>query len=293
MHTYLRAVGFLNFSKKEFDSFLYGEAVNHPDHTEVAEDPDGNPIVEFRKEVSDDMGIAMRGYFNDEDDFVLDYYFPYRTALRLSYRDDVVSIVSQSDNNAYYGIIDDVRIGTDLVFFVQDMFSVLNSDLRDFDYAGVEGSSLSALSANGKILLPVEKNENSVQKEKQKSKKRNELRAKAKTGDEDAIQVLAFEDMDLYSSISRRVENEDIYTIVSSALLPSGIESDKYSILADIIDIHQFVNRYTMQVIDVLTVIYNEFIIDIAINEKDLLGVPAIGRRFKGEIWMQGRVMMK
>jgi hypothetical protein len=29
----------------------------------------------------------------------------------------------------------------------------------------------------------------------------------------------------------------------------------------------------------------------IAINEKDLLGTPAPGRRFKGEIWLQGNVI--
>ena len=28
----------------------------------------------------------------------------------------------------------------------------------------------------------------------------------------------------------------------------------------------------------------------VCINEKDLLGVPAIGRRFKGNVWMQGEV---
>ncbi|WP_368076768.1 DUF3881 family protein [Eubacterium sp. AF15-50] len=39
-----------------------------------------------------------------------------------------------------------------------------------------------------------------------------------------------------------------------------------------------------------LTLDCNDLIYDVCINEKDLLGEPAIGRRFKGVIWMQGKV---
>ncbi|HCO40058.1 MAG TPA: DUF3881 domain-containing protein, partial [Lachnospiraceae bacterium] len=37
-----------------------------------------------------------------------------------------------------------------------------------------------------------------------------------------------------------------------------------------------------------LGLVCNDVPIDICINEKDLFGVPEVGRRFKGQIWLQG-----
>ena len=34
----------------------------------------------------------------------------------------------------------------------------------------------------------------------------------------------------------------------------------------------------------------NDLLFDICINEKDLYGIPEVGRRFKGNIWMQGKI---
>ena len=34
----------------------------------------------------------------------------------------------------------------------------------------------------------------------------------------------------------------------------------------------------------------NDVEFDVCINAKDLLGLPEVGRRFKGNIWMQGTV---
>jgi hypothetical protein len=36
----------------------------------------------------------------------------------------------------------------------------------------------------------------------------------------------------------------------------------------------------------------NDIFFDVCINEKDLMGQPAIGRRFKGNVWMQGTVCL-
>ena len=34
----------------------------------------------------------------------------------------------------------------------------------------------------------------------------------------------------------------------------------------------------------------NEMMFDLCINKEDLIGEPAIGRRFRGDIWLQGEV---
>ena len=86
------------------------------------------------------------------------------------------------------------------------------------------------------------------------------------------------------------IANEDILSIVDSYFMPYGIESDQYSILGEIVDYRMENNKMTGDKICLLTLDCNDLIYDVCINEKDLLGEPAIGRRFKGVIWMQGKV---
>ena len=48
------------------------------------------------------------------------------------------------------------------------------------------------------------------------------------------MESLTIEDLDLYSMASRRATREDIYSIVDTTFMPSGIECDQYSILGEI-----------------------------------------------------------
>ena len=116
--------------------------------------------------------------------------------------------------------------------------------------------------------------------------------AQAREGNEEAIENLTLEDMDMYSILSRRVMNEDIFSIVSSTFMPYGIESDQYSILGEILDYTIVENSITKEHIYCMKIECNDLIFDVCINSKDLIGEPAVGRRFKGNIWMQGSVQL-
>ena len=72
--------------------------------------------------------------------------------------------------------------------------------------------------------------------------------------------------------------------------MPTGVECDQYSILGEIVNIRVKSNVYTHENILDLKVKCMDAVFHVCINEKDLLGVPAIGRRFKGNVWMQGEV---
>ena len=72
--------------------------------------------------------------------------------------------------------------------------------------------------------------------------------------------------------------------------MPYGIESDQYSILGEILDYQVIENRLTQEKLYVLNINCNDLVFDVCINSKDLMGEPAIGRRFKGIIWMQGTI---
>jgi hypothetical protein len=50
------------------------------------------------------------------------------------------------------------------------------------------------------------------------------------------------------------------------------------------------VNSHTKEEIYDLQLLCNDITFRLCINKQDLLGEPVIGRRFKGNIWMQGSI---
>ena len=90
--------------------------------------------------------------------------------------------------------------------------------------------------------------------------------------------------------VSRRILNEDIFSIVETYFMPYGIECDMYSVLGDILNYEVVENSYTKEKIVIMTINCNDLIFDVCINEEDLMGEPKVGRRFKGNIWLQGKI---
>ena len=117
--------------------------------------------------------------------------------------------------------------------------------------------------------------------------------AQARDGDEDAIESLTLEDMDTYAILSRRIVKEDVLSIVKSTFMPYGIESDQYSVIGEIVDYTRMENKITNEVIYGLKLECNDILFDVCINEQDLLGEPEVGRRFKGNVWMQGSLCLE
>ncbi len=288
MHGYMRSIGFRNIGRSEL-SAIFHDAMRHPDYSDTALDSEGYEYSELRKEVVSGMGIAFRGAYDENDRFVMDYYYPYREASVLSTYAEV-EMIKESDRESFLGLCEESRLGVDLIFFVQDMMVVLESDQRNTSRVDFGGVRLSGLASSGKILLPIERSEQVRAESRKQSTRRQELVAAARVGDQDAFEQLTLDDMDIYSSIARRIGTEDVLSIVNTYFMPNGIESDKYSILGEIMGVKKIINHYTMEAIFIMSVNCNDMMFEICINEKDLLGEPAIGRRFKGDIWMQGKV---
>ena len=119
---------------------------------------------------------------------------------------------------------------------------------------------------------------------------RNQMLAAARQGDQEAIESLTLEDIDLYTSISRRAKTEDVLTIVESYFMPYGISCDQYAVLGNILSVDTMTNFSTGEEIYRMSLECNDLVFDVCINKKDLYGEPAAGRRFRGNIWLQGIV---
>ena len=219
----------------------------------------------------------------------MEYYYPYLCGRSISTREPA-EVEKHAEKESYAGICDEVRIGVTLIFYLQnivDYLAVKNSK----GYMNLaDGIILGALSTEGKILLPINKTEKKPDSTKKESKDRNCLIAAARDGDEDAIENLTLEDIDTYSLLSRRIAHEDVLSIVDSYFMPYGIESDQYSILGEIMDVALLQNKLTQENIYSMEILCNDIVFDVCINQKDLLGEPEVGRRFKGNVWMQGSI---
>ena len=289
MHHFLNSVGFKNLKKQEDLDQLLQSIVSSPTSHMVAVDSEGNEYAEFVKEFGDSMGIMVRGRFMTDDTFRIDYYVPYLRGEGVT-SEEQIEIQKHSEKESYAGICDEVSLGVSLIFYLQNTAEYLNERNIFPITKGRENVTLAGLSVNGKIILPVNKNEKQKKNIKKSTQNRNHLIAAAREGDEEAIESLTLEDMDTYSMLSRRIAYEDILTIVDTCFMPYGIESDQYSVIGEILDYRITKNEQSKEEVYIMKIDTNGLVYDICINKEDLLGEPEIGRRFKGSIWMQGRI---
>jgi len=290
MHRYLRAIGFSNLKSRLQVNNLLAYVIQNADEKKYTSTNDMDIMfAEYSMDFAENLGITVRGEFNEENQFVFDYYFPYSRGTQISSYEDI-SIERHAEKESYAGICDDIKVGVSLIFYLQNVISYLK--IKNADRLPIKGTSLilSALSVDGTILLPLEKRESDLKKTKKESINRSKLIAAARNGDENAMESLTLEDIDTYTNISRKILKQDVFTLVDTYFMPYGVECDQYSVLGEIID-YQFVeNKMTKEEICQMTICCNDLYFDVSINKKDLLGEPKTGRRFKGIIWMQGHI---
>ena len=288
MHKFLRSIGFSELKKEELEK-LFEQIIKCPTVRKIATDSEGNEFAEISKEFGEFFGISVRGIYREDDTFEIEYYYPYLCGKMISTREPA-EVEKHAEKESYAGICDEVRIGVTLIFYLQNVVDYL-AVRKNKGYMNLaEGVVLGGLSTEGKILLPVNKAENKVRNTRKDGMDRNNLIAAARDGDESAIENLTLEDIDTYSLLSRRIMHEDILSIVDSYFMPYGIESDQYSILGEIIDCSLLQNHMTEENIYCLDILCNDIPFSVCINQKDLVGEPEIGRRFKGTVWMQGSI---
>lgn len=291
MHKYLRAIGFSKFeSRKDLKKLLTDVVMDATSRTYTTS-ADDVMLGEFCKDFALNMGIAVCGEFDEEDGdkFVYDYYYPYLRGRGITTTEDV-SVERHASKESYAGVCDDIKVGVSLIFYLQNMIPYIKAQAQK--RLPIRGTSLtlSALSIKGTIMMPIMKDEYQKQKIQKESKNRNNLIAAARRGDEDAIETLTLEDMDMYSIISKKIQKEDVFSLVDTYCMPYGVECDQYSILGEIMDCQMVKNNITGEDIYQMSIYCNELTFDLCINAADLYGEPQVGRRFKGIIWLQGYI---
>lgn len=289
MHKYMRAIGFSTLESRKKLQELLAEVVVRADRRAVTMNQNNTLLGEFSKNFAEGLGIAVCGEFDDEEKFIYEYYYPFLEGSGITSYEDV-SVERHADKDSYAGVCDDIKVGISLIFYLKNRLPYIKAQTAN--RLPIRGTTLtlSALSVSGTILYPIQKDEEQIARVKRDSATRNTLMAAARKGDEEAIETLTLEDMDIYTAISKRIQKEDIFTLVDTYFMPYGVECDQYSILGEIVGMTLTTNKLTDEKVYILTICCNELIFDLSINATDLFGEPQVGRRFKGVIWLQGNI---
>ncbi|MDE5891292.1 MAG: DUF3881 family protein [Acetatifactor sp.] len=283
----MRAIGFSEYTDRTKLKELLKSVILTADQRAYTINDEDVMLGEFSKNFADHMGVTVCGEFDEEDKFTYEYYYPYLRGRGITSTEDI-SVERHASKESYAGVCDDIKVGISMIFYLQNRIPYVKAH-----FCGelpIRGTSLtlSGLSVQGSVLLPIEKDELQKQRVIQDSAKRTNLIAAARKGDEDAIEMLTMEDMDMYSTISRKIQKEDVFSIVDTYFMPYGVECDHYSVLGEIIESEKVRNSLTGEEIYLIKICCNELTFDVAINIIDMLGEPQVGRRFKGIIWLQG-----
>ena len=288
-HRYLRSIGFSGTkSRKELKKVLQLVIMSPTEKQYVTLDDD-SIAVEYRKDFSPSFGLAVCGEFSDEADFDYEFYYPYFKGKYTSTTTDI-EIDRLTENETFSGVFDDSRIGIAIIFRLINRLDYLKHMMRDKSASVKRPVILSGMAEKGTILFPIKKDKELINLDKKETIERNRLLADARAGDEQAMETLTLKDIDTYTTISRRIMDEDIFSLVDTYIMPYGLECDLYSVMGEILDTRVEDNDLTGEMVYIMTLSCNDLVVDVCINKKDITGEPEKGRRFRGNLWLTGMI---
>ena len=124
IHSFLSAVGFKGLKKTSDLYDILEDVINYPDAQQVEKDQNGNTFVECKKMYGDDFGIAVCGDYTDNNEFHMEYYYPFLIGTGIT-TDEFIEIERHSEKESYAGICDDMRLGVTLIFYAQNGTEIL------------------------------------------------------------------------------------------------------------------------------------------------------------------------
>lgn len=303
MNQYLPSLGFEGFNSEKESALILREIEKQMGAGQFVKNEKfqrGATVIP----VSKSTGLYVYGRFTGSK-FTFEYYFPFVIAQEKT-PNDTLSVSRHTFAESYSAVCDELKAGVSLIFHLENVLDYLAyienapdpSPLKKFDIdrrSDAEEAtlhkkevSLSALALEGTIIMPLHPAKHSVPGGKERFYEN--LMKKAQSGDEAAIEKISMTDLNIYTSLTKRIGREDILTIVDTSFMPVGIECDQYMVVGEIKEVRFEANNFTGEEIVLMQLDCNGINCTTAIARKDLLGEPAVGRRFRGQIWLQGFV---
>lgn len=288
MHKFLKSIGFSEYNTVKQIRELREMVIDEPTRKEIYPLNEDESFFCYEKDFGECFGICVIKVGPSEADSDLDSIFPYVKGYNYLFNEKF-DVDPCSDKEGYYGLCDDNNIGIPMIFFVNNPLEYRMRKIFQGE-DDINCVTLSALGDQAAILLPIQKDEYQKKYERKRNELRNDMINEAKAGSIEAMEQLTLDDMATFTKVNIRSKREDIFTIVSSYFMPHTVECDKYSVLADIIDVAELKNKVTGEEMYYMSLNCNSIEFEVLINKKNVVGVPEKGRRYKGHIWMQGQM---
>ncbi len=287
MMLYISALGFSEYNSKEKAEKLVTDVIETSSNRYISNYKTDEIKVEYYKEYGRDFGLIVRGALSKNEELTVYSLVPYAVGSNLTDTHEV-DVVKGSKKDVYNAYCEESRSGTPVTFFLQNVIDYLEIDEQQDAY--IEGVRLVAFSVEGTVILPIEKDEEDMDIEEDEDEYREELIEKARQGDEEAIQMLEEEAIESSEILQERLKEEDLLSILEGFFVPLGEHDDIYSLLGTIEEVTKATNRFTDEQIYILGISCMNLYIDLYINEKDIVGTPSKGMRFKGTSWVHGMI---
>ena len=214
MHSFLRSIGFSNYTNKIYEEKMLNEIMhsNESKIKKMASEEENIKYTELSLEIDENIGITINGQFDEEDRFHMDHYFPYLKSRVISTREELF-IGKKSDSDSYTVLCEDLRFGVSLIFYLTNSIDYLKAGYKNRANVFFP-AKLAALASEGTILLPTKKSVQDIEESGKEISKRSQMICEAKNGNQEAIDQLTIQEIDIFASIGKRIKNEDVLTIV-------------------------------------------------------------------------------
>ena len=150
---------------------------------------DGEKLIELRRMVGKNIGIAWNGTSAGPGVLDVDCYNPFVYGQYNNIHEDV-SVEKRYSDNLFLGACEDLRVGVSIIFSVQNSMDIMPIYLAKERLPKYTSVIFSALSLDGTILLPIKMAPGDENKKKQALKRRTNLISAARQGDESAMEAL-------------------------------------------------------------------------------------------------------
>ena len=177
MHKFLKAIGFSDYRKKDLE-IVINDIIERPEIMKVTKDSEGNEFAELSKCFGTNIGIMVRGNYDESDSFMMEYYYPYYIS-EYDTTNELIEVQKHSEKESYAGVCDESNVGVTLIFYLQNVADYL-SEKRLGNGVEIVGAKLAALSVEGMIILPVNEQEEKEKISNYKYKERSQLIAQAR-----------------------------------------------------------------------------------------------------------------
>ncbi len=237
---------------------------------------DFEKIIDVKRRYTEDVSILIRSTLNTEN--ALDVRLFIVSAEHGSFnRSENVRVSYNSDNIVAVAYTESEKTGTPINFVVnnvEEYEEAVNYESK------VSGVYLSAFSSDAMIVLPIDEEESE---------------AAIESGEDMVNKVLggdATDDdfLDDMTMIRELLKTEDVLSVLEVYFFPIQDFDTMYSALGTILEVDKARIRYSENFLYKLKIRTMGLVIDVFVNEKNLLGEPSVGMRFKGNIWLHGRI---